>query len=166
MLDDVEDTKWQKWVLSLQKLHAGDKVMLVRIKPESSSDRRRNNATIPAPIDVQERARSAASRQVLDAKTSAAQSKAVNEPVQAEAYIKREANTSASVPRKSSHTTAAKHNSDDLAVTTTALRQLSTEEPDPKPTTKSTPLGANGASHGRLSSVKVSASSITVALSN
>jgi hypothetical protein len=60
LLDEMPADEFEKWVESLQKLHNGDREMLVRPELGPSNDDQRQARATPAPVDMRKRAKNAA----------------------------------------------------------------------------------------------------------
>ncbi|KAF1846032.1 uncharacterized protein K460DRAFT_119179 [Cucurbitaria berberidis CBS 394.84] len=130
MLADMQDTEYDKWVESHQKLLDGDREMLVRPEPDATFNNRGRSAATPAPIDARRRVENNIQAMGSNSSQGAGYEDRVSMLPQHSTLIKREINADLSAPAGNHQ---AKAQTDEVAAATTAFRHLSTEERNFRP---------------------------------
>jgi len=133
MLNEMSDNEWQKWIDSLQKLHDGNDTMLIRVEPDAVSELRRTAASTPAPIDARRRAAVATSKGHRSAARDHVQGQVIRGPIQRGSHVKSEPDIHSGVAEEQRQRPV-DQSENSIASATSAVRHLSTEEPDARPT--------------------------------
>jgi hypothetical protein len=156
LLDEMPADEFEKWVESLQKLHSGDREMLVRPEPGPSNDDQRLARATPAPVDMRRHAKNSANNAAGTSSLSGRRAESADIPSNQKTIIKREpgAISSVTTPRSREDASAKR-----VVEATAALRHLSTEERDFRRLVQSVEAASEG--NTRVVSSIVNANSVS-----